>query len=146
MCTWNANVVRCKLCTMSRGYKVVYIPFDEEGNRSGDPVDLFRHNSNSAKWPSGLRPVDVQFDRCGRLYVTDDGSGKVIMITYQGNHSDTLSPSVSPTDGLCCSPGPSVPSAVPSAEPIASAAFHSGSTFHTTGQIIKPLLLWFVRK
>jgi len=30
----------------------------------------------------GLRPVDVQFDRCGRLVVSDDGpAGYIVMIT-----------------------------------------------------------------
>ena len=39
---------------------------------------MFRHDSDNAKWPGALRPVDVQFDKCGRLYVTEDGMGSVI--------------------------------------------------------------------
>jgi len=132
--SWNRDI--------PTGYKVVYIPFDAEGNPTGDPVDLFRHDSSSAKWPSGIRPVDVQFDRCGRLFVTDDGSGKIFKITYQGNQSDTLEPTVSPTASpsaaLCCFPRPSVSSA--------SAAVNSGSTFHIIWQVITPLLLWFVSR
>merc|ERR1712232_964682 len=28
------------------------------------------------KWPSGLRPVDVKFDKCNRLLVSSDGTGR----------------------------------------------------------------------
>jgi len=78
------------------GYKVVFIPFDKNGNPLGQPIDLFRYNGTfgaSAKWPQAIRPVDVQFDKCGRLFVTEDGSstvnsGSVIKITYSGGYDD----------------------------------------------------------
>ena len=31
-----------------------------------------------------MRPVDVQFDQCGRLLVTDDGTQSIFTITYDG--------------------------------------------------------------
>ena len=71
------------------GYKVVFVPFDRDGNALYQPIDLFRHGKSSAKWSEApIRPVDVQFDKCGRLYVTEDGSGSVILITYHGDYFD----------------------------------------------------------
>lgn len=69
------------------GYKMVFVPFDEDGNSLYQPIDLFRHGKRSAKWNNGhIRPVDVQFDKCGRLYMTEDGTGSVILITYEGSY------------------------------------------------------------
>ncbi len=65
------------------GYKVVYLPFDgATGEPIGQPIDLFWHNSKLAAWPesSPIRPMDVQFDRCGRLLVMEDRTGGVILI------------------------------------------------------------------
>ena len=33
-----------------------------------------RDSSSTAKWTNGYRPVDVDFDECGRLLVTSDGT------------------------------------------------------------------------
>jgi len=88
------------------GFKVVYIPFDSSGNPTALPIDLFRHDSDNAKWPGALRPVDVQFDKCGRLYVTEDGTGSVIEITYTGGVTEetlVLEPD-DVADGASCSP------------------------------------------
>ena len=69
------------------GYKVVFVPFDGNGNALYQPIDLFRHGGRSAKWNNAhIRPVDVQFDQCGRLFVTEDGTGSVIVITYDGDY------------------------------------------------------------
>ncbi|CAB9515721.1 Inherit from COG: Dehydrogenase [Seminavis robusta] len=57
------------------GYKVVYVEMDEAGEPIGNtPIDLLAHVAPDAKWPSGLRPVDVAFDDCSRLLVTSDGT------------------------------------------------------------------------
>jgi glucose/arabinose dehydrogenase len=76
--SWNRKV--------PNGYKVVYVPMDENGNviQSDDDnndgldyypvVDLLAHASNTAQWEDGFRPVDVEFDSCGRLLVSSDGS------------------------------------------------------------------------
>ena len=57
------------------GYKVVYVPMDEVGEVAAEqPIDLLAHVPPNAKWESGLRPVDVAFDECGRLYVSSDGT------------------------------------------------------------------------
>jgi len=88
------------------GYKVVYIPFDAEGNPANMPIDLLRHGGSTAKWSNGdIRPVDVQFDSCGHLYVTEDGTGSVIKITYDGDYFDeNYEPSeTSVADGATCS-------------------------------------------
>ena len=67
------------------GYKVVYVEMDANGNvREGATAqDLLKHKPPSAQWPDGFRPVDVDFDDCGRLLVTSDGSGgsKVVRIS-----------------------------------------------------------------
>jgi glucose/arabinose dehydrogenase len=64
--SWNRDI--------PTGYKVVYVPFDSEGNAIGEPVDLLAHESSDAQWEDGFRPVDVDFDPCGRLIVTSDGT------------------------------------------------------------------------
>lgn len=56
------------------GYKVSFVVMDEEGNVASDLIDLLAHTPPNAKWESGFRPVDVEFDRCGRLIVTSDGT------------------------------------------------------------------------
>ena len=39
-------------------------------------VDIMWQSSETKpRWPSGLRPVDLQFDACGRLLVSSDGEG-----------------------------------------------------------------------
>ena len=87
------------------GYKVVFVPFDNQGNPTGQqPIDLFRHDGETAEWSSGSRPVDLQFDHCGRLYVTDDGVGSVISITYAGQYTDEYVPiDTDVADGPSCS-------------------------------------------
>lgn len=87
------------------GYKVVFVPFDGEGNPTALPIDLFRHNGDEAKWTDPVRPVDVQFDRCGSLFVTEDGTGSVIKITYSGGYFDEYVPiETDVVDGASCSP------------------------------------------
>ncbi|KAL7547177.1 hypothetical protein ACHAWF_010497 [Thalassiosira exigua] len=96
--SWNRDI--------PTGYKVVFVPFDSQGNPTSLPIDLLRHAGDGAKWPNnGLRPVDVQFDSCGRLYVTSDGTGSVIQIMYNGGYSDEFMPTnVEVDDGASCSP------------------------------------------
>jgi len=56
------------------GYKVVYFETDEDMNIVSEPKDLLMHNPPGAKWGWGFRPVDVVFDRCGRLFISSDGT------------------------------------------------------------------------
>lgn len=64
--SWNRDV--------PTGYKVVYVAMDENGNPNGTtPVDLLAHEAPNAKWDDGFRPVDVDFDDCGRLLISSDG-------------------------------------------------------------------------
>lgn len=85
--SWNRDV--------PTGYKVVYVEMDEAGEAVGQPVDLLAHVPPSAKWEDGFRPVDVDFDACGRLLVTSDGTkgrgSKVVRIEYL--RSDGTKPS-----------------------------------------------------
>ena len=69
--SWNRNV--------PTGYKVVYVEMDCEGNvpAGATAQDLLKHQPPLARWLDGFRPVDVDFDDCGRLIVTSDGSGGV---------------------------------------------------------------------
>jgi hypothetical protein len=67
------------------GYKVVYVPTNADGSIQGgigaNPIDLLAHEGSNAKWSDNFRPVDVNFDSCGRLLVSSDGSsGKGSMI------------------------------------------------------------------
>mmetsp|Transcript_20862 Transcript_20862/g.38278 ORF Transcript_20862/g.38278 Transcript_20862/m.38278 type:complete len:548 (-) Transcript_20862:64-1707(-) len=101
----------------STGYKVAFVPFDDEGNPTALPIDLFRHNGNEAEWPDPVRPVDVQFDSCGSLLVTEDGTGSVIKITYSGGYFDEYSPiETDVADGASCSPF-QLPSSSPTNSP-----------------------------
>ncbi|KAL9191226.1 hypothetical protein ACHAXT_000932 [Thalassiosira profunda] len=107
------------------GYKVVFVPFDDRGNPTALPIDLLRHDGDdSAKWPIDVRPVDVQFDSCGRLYMTEDGTGTVIKITYSGGYLDEFAPiETDVADGASCSPyeRPTVsPSSSPTGAPATS--------------------------
>eukprot|EP00924_Labyrinthula_sp_SR-Ha-C_P000507 snap_masked-scaffold_27-processed-gene-1.34-mRNA-1 protein AED:0.03 eAED:0.04 QI:0/-1/0/1/-1/1/1/0/465 len=76
------------------GYKLVVVNF-ENGIPTGDqPVDLLRSPGASARWDSGLRPVDVKFDGCGRLLVSSGGTNgrgaKIFMIEYWGDGNETF--------------------------------------------------------
>mmetsp|Transcript_3144 Transcript_3144/g.6939 ORF Transcript_3144/g.6939 Transcript_3144/m.6939 type:complete len:585 (-) Transcript_3144:1307-3061(-) len=101
------------------GYKIVFVPFDSEGNPTALPIDLFRHGGDGAAWPDPVRPVDVQFDSCGRLFVTEDGTGSVIKITYGGGYADEFEPiEKDVADGASCSAGLIIsPSLKPTANP-----------------------------
>ena len=60
---------------MPTGYKVVRIPFDNgapvavPSARDGATFDILTHSGTTAKWPNGLRPVDVKFSTTGQLLV-----------------------------------------------------------------------------
>ena len=103
--SWNRDI--------PTGYKVVFVPFDSEGNATGQPVDLLAHVPPNAKWETGFRPVDVAFDACGRLIVTSDGTddigSKVVNIQYvsgDGEVPDTKTTSPTTIDSAS-TPGPS---------------------------------------
>ena len=64
--SWNRRV--------PTGYKLVYVPLDSDGNKLGEPVDLLAHVPPNARWDSGFRPVDVDFDECGRMLLSSDGT------------------------------------------------------------------------
>lgn len=84
------------------GYKVVYVPMTLSGSvNASRPFDLLARKYTSSQWSSGYRPVDVDFDECGRLLVTSDGSDEgrrgsnVVRIAYGisaccGDHSSGL--------------------------------------------------------
>ena len=76
--SWNRDV--------PTGYKVVYVQMDENGDAIGEPIDLLSHEPPNAQWEDGFRPVDVDFDVCGRLLVTSDGTNgngsKVVRLEF----------------------------------------------------------------
>ena len=84
--SWNRNI--------PTGYKVVRIPMTASGvvdlSPSQNPDNFLWHHGDAAKWPSGLRPVDVKFDNCGRLLVSSDGTRNqgsyrgtgIVVLTY----------------------------------------------------------------
>jgi hypothetical protein len=105
------------------GYKVVYVPMTAEGHvNASEPIDLLSHSSAGARWESGFRPVDVDFDACGRLLVTSDGTNgrgsMVVRIAYSGN--PTVGPSSEPSPNPRQGPSSSSPSVIsldPSSRP-----------------------------
>lgn len=66
--SWNRDV--------PTGYKVVRVPMKDGFPSTEQPIDIMWHGGEGAKWPSGLRPVDVKFDKCNRLLVSSDGTGR----------------------------------------------------------------------
>ena len=59
------------------------VPKVHPGAMHPAPIDMMKNGrGSSARWTSGLRPVDVRFDHCGRMVVSDDGpGGYIVMIT-----------------------------------------------------------------
>ena len=82
------------------GYKVVYVAMDEFGRAVGSAQDLLMHTPPNAKWDDGFRPVDVDFDACGRLLVSSDGTkgagAKMVRIESTAAPTTTPAPTSSP--------------------------------------------------
>jgi hypothetical protein len=145
------------------GYKVVYVPvpiWDANGTAIvGGPIDLLAHEPPNAQWEDGFRPVDVDFDECGRLLVSSDGSrandiyrgSKIVRIestTIQTSSSSSSLPST-PSSGPMTRPGtaetisptpasssPSTPSSGPMTRPCSSKTISptpAGSTSTSSG-------------
>ena len=87
------------------GYSVVRLPF-VDGAPTGAVEAVLEHGGQGAKWPSGFRPVDVQFDRQGRLLVSSDKSDEIVRIAY----APSTPPAGPPPPNLR---GPTPPSAPP---------------------------------
>jgi hypothetical protein len=109
--SWNRDLLT--------GYKVVYAPMDSNGYALGDPVDLLTHKLPNANWEDGFWPVDIDFDDCGRLLVSSNGSNgqglKIICLEYQGGEG---SPAPTPTKMYhISSTGLNIPSNAPSKIP-----------------------------
>jgi glucose/arabinose dehydrogenase len=65
------------------GYKVVRIPFGQDGMPSGDPVSFLEYSGTGdtgSGWPH--RPVGLEIGSDGRLFITSDASGIVIAVGY----------------------------------------------------------------
>jgi glucose/arabinose dehydrogenase len=68
------------------GYKVIRIPFGQDGMPSGDPTLLLEYagaGDNGSDWPH--RPVGIETGVDGRLFITSDASGIVIAIGHSGS-------------------------------------------------------------
>lgn len=65
------------------GYKVVRIPFGQDGMPSGDPVPFLEYSGagdTGSGWPH--RPVGLEIGLDGRLFITSDDSGVVIAVGH----------------------------------------------------------------
>jgi len=110
------------------GYKVVHIPMDTKGVPCfSAPNDFLCHAGGTATWPSGSRPVDVRFDSCGRLLVSDDGANQVLMIRY------TLADAASAASAGSCSATPPPPASQSSAATPSSATTSPPPSVFSTG-------------
>jgi glucose/arabinose dehydrogenase len=106
--SWNREV--------PTGYKVVYVPINATTGQvaaNAVAIDLLAHAGSGAQWPDGFRPVDVDFDECGQLLVTSDGTEgqgtKVVRIEYYGPPRivvPTLAPAPSAAAGASTTAGP----------------------------------------
>jgi glucose/arabinose dehydrogenase len=81
------------------GYAIVRLPFTAGGNPTGEEIPVLRHGGAGAKWPSGLRPVDVRFDRLGRLAFTCDKTGLLVRLTYTSSETASTTGSASQGQG-----------------------------------------------
>ncbi|RYZ07644.1 MAG: hypothetical protein EOO73_11755 [Myxococcales bacterium] len=69
--------------TTKTGYKVVRIPFGNDGMPSGDPVPVLESanpGDSDPQWPH--RPVGLAIGHQGQLFVTSDASGVIIAVGY----------------------------------------------------------------
>ncbi len=65
------------------GYKVVRIPFGQDGMPSGDPVPFLEYSGagdTGSGWPH--RPVGLEIGIDGRVFITSDDSGVVLAVGY----------------------------------------------------------------
>lgn len=72
--------------TPATGYKVVRIPFGQDGMPSGDPTPFLEYSGagdNGSGWPH--RPVGIETGIDGRLFITSDASGIVITVGHNGS-------------------------------------------------------------
>merc|ERR1712183_447767 len=67
----------------------VKTPSGQSLPRADEPYDLIwtegAHQTGIWKWPNRVRFVDTKFDRKGRLLVSDDVAGYVVMLVYTGD-------------------------------------------------------------
>jgi glucose/arabinose dehydrogenase len=70
--------------TTATGYKVVRIPFGDDGMPSGEPVPLLESanpGDTDDAWPH--RPVGLGIGQSGQLFVTSDASGVIIAVGHE---------------------------------------------------------------
>jgi glucose/arabinose dehydrogenase len=140
--SWNRDV--------PTGYKVVYVPMDENGRAAGEPVDLLAHESEDAQWDDGFRPVDVDFDACGRLLVTSDGTdgvgSKIVRIESVNVYEPSPVSSSSAPSALMTVPlgAPTAPASTPASRPMSAptSSTSSGGTATTGPSAVLSVVLW----
>ncbi|CEL99108.1 unnamed protein product [Vitrella brassicaformis CCMP3155] len=67
------------------GFSIIHIPMRVDGMPRGDIKEFFRRegaDTRGAEWPTDMRPVDVVFDKHGRLYMSSDKSGEILLIHH----------------------------------------------------------------
>lgn len=63
------------------GYKVIFVPFDDQGRPAGPPEDVLAGFVDDEKGEAYGRPVGVEVDKAGALLVADDVGDTVWRIT-----------------------------------------------------------------
>ncbi|KXS22441.1 soluble quino protein glucose dehydrogenase, partial [Gonapodya prolifera JEL478] len=89
-CEWEGNMFISLHGSLRRtkapmGYKVVVVPFSKTRLPSSPPIDLFGHiapevNCPISKMKDCLRPAGLAFDAFGRLYVSLDSTGDIVVV------------------------------------------------------------------
>ena len=106
-CEWAGDALVAQHGSWNRdtpaGFAVVRLPFGG-GGPSGTIEPLLAHGGDGARWPTGFRPVEAEFDRQGRLLVSSDASNEIVRIEYTdatgtSNSSDRPTPSAQTAAG-----------------------------------------------
>ncbi|MBB3102673.1 PQQ-dependent sugar dehydrogenase [Azomonas macrocytogenes] len=63
------------------GYKVIFVPFDDQGRPAGPPEDILTGFIDDEKGEAFGRPVGVEIDKAGAVLVADDVGNVVWRIT-----------------------------------------------------------------
>ncbi|CEM26351.1 unnamed protein product [Vitrella brassicaformis CCMP3155] len=77
----------CDSRSQLAGYQVSRVLMDEDGMPTGEVLKLLAEETGSNDWD--VRPVSTAFDSEGRMFVSDDGTGQILMVYYRAALAET---------------------------------------------------------